>query len=109
MAEKSGNETIPVREFYIRALKPEDRNWVADFLDSHWMSTKIVSRGQIHYGHLLPGFAAFPGISQEEADPNSKALGLLTYRLEEDRWFLVLFFFQRCYGYQSLGGRKLSR
>ncbi len=85
MAEKSGNETIPVREFYIRALKPEDRNWVADFLDSHWMSTKIVSRGQIHYGHLLPGFAAFPGNSEEEADPNAKAIGLLTYRLEEDR------------------------
>ncbi len=85
MAEKSENETIPVRDFYIRALKPEDRNWVADYLDRHWMSTKIVSRGQVYYAHLLPGFAAFPGSSEEDADPEAKAIALLTYRMVEDQ------------------------
>ncbi len=88
MAEAQGNETVTARsprDFHIRALQPEDRNWVADFLDKHWLSTKVVSRGQVHYGHLLPGFAAFPGLNAEEADPKAKALGLLIYRLEEDR------------------------
>jgi ribosomal protein S18 acetylase RimI-like enzyme len=66
---------------FIRPLRVDDRNWVADFLDKHWYSTKLVSRGQVYYGHLLPGFAAFYG---GQDTPTGKAIGLLTYRIEGD-------------------------
>jgi ribosomal protein S18 acetylase RimI-like enzyme len=65
--------------FFIRPLRVDDRNWVADFLDKHWYSTKLVSKGQVYYGHLLPGFTAIPGT--EEA-PEGKPVGLLTYRID---------------------------
>lgn len=67
--------------FFIRPLRVDDRNWVADFLDKHWHSTKIVTRGQVYYGHLLPGFVAIPGT---EAEPTGKPIGLLTYRIDGD-------------------------
>lgn len=65
--------------FHIRPLHDKDRNWVAHFMDEHWRSTKLVSRGRVFYGHLLPGFAAF----RCAADQNhGKAIGLLTYHVE---------------------------
>lgn len=60
--------------FEIRALNPADRNWVADFLDKHWGSTRVVSRGNVHLAHLLPGFVA---------EQEGKPVGLLTYNLDE--------------------------
>jgi len=42
----------------IRPLDVADRNWVAEFLDKHWGSTRIVTRGKAYYAHLLPGFVA---------------------------------------------------
>ncbi len=68
--------------FYIRSLETSDRNWVAHFLDKHWGSTKIVSRGEVYYAHLLPGFVAIVG--SPEADPPGEVLGLLTYRIQDD-------------------------
>jgi GNAT superfamily N-acetyltransferase len=65
--------------YFIRPLDKSDRNWVAQFLDKHWSSTKIVSRGQVHYGHLLPGFVAIAGTPEEPGDK----IGLITYRMEE--------------------------
>jgi N-acetylglutamate synthase-like GNAT family acetyltransferase len=66
--------------FTIRPLTAKDRTWVAQFLDEHWASTKIVSRGQSYYGHLLPGLAAF------EANPDGgkspKVIGLALYRVD---------------------------
>lgn len=72
------SEETPV--YHIRPLRLDDRNWVADFLDKHWYSTKIVSRGEVYYGHLLPGFAVISGIEEQEED--GKPIGLLTYRIE---------------------------
>lgn len=60
--------------FRIAPLTVKDRAWVAQFMDDHWHSTKIVSRGQVYYGHLLDGFAAF--------DSGDKVVGLATYRLD---------------------------
>ncbi|MBC8098435.1 MAG: GNAT family N-acetyltransferase, partial [Armatimonadetes bacterium] len=75
-------ETVEEKLIYhIRPLKVDDRNWVAAFMDDHWHSTKLVTRGQIYYGHLLPGFVAFPGTAEE---PTGKAIGLLTYRSDGD-------------------------
>ena len=63
--------------FTIRPLSVKDRTWVAQFLDEHWSSTKIVTRGQSYYGHLLPGFAAF-----KEGSKEPDALGLALYRVD---------------------------
>lgn len=61
--------------FEIRPLEDKDRNWVAEFLDEHWGSTRVVSRGKVHLAHLLPGFVAL-----QKGD----VVGLLLYRVEED-------------------------
>ncbi len=66
------------RLFHIRPLNTQDRNWVAHFMDAHWGSTKIVSRGQAYYGHLLPGFTAELNNAPDDAPP----AGLVTYRIE---------------------------
>ncbi len=70
----SDNEPI----FTIRPLVSTDRNWVAHFLDEHWHSTKIVSRGVAYYAHLLPGFVAEMTNAPEDAPP----AGLLTYHID---------------------------
>jgi GNAT superfamily N-acetyltransferase len=64
--------------FTIRAAQITDRNWVAQFLDTHWGSTRIVTRGQVYLAHLLPGL-----IAEDAADPD-KRLGLVTYRFDGD-------------------------
>lgn len=66
------------RLFHIRPLVTQDRNWVAHFLDDHWGSTKIVSRGKAYYGHLLPGFTAELDNAPDDAPP----AGLITYNIE---------------------------
>jgi ribosomal protein S18 acetylase RimI-like enzyme len=64
----------------IRPLSAEDRDWVFQFVVSHWDSDRIVlyrgkSSATIHYPQALPGFAAF----QEE-----KVVGLVTFHIEGD-------------------------
>lgn len=60
----------------IRPADKEDRNWVAHFLDEHWGSTRIVSRGQAYLAHLLPGFIAKQG---------EEYIGLVTYRIDGEQ------------------------
>ncbi|MGB7340803.1 MAG: GNAT family N-acetyltransferase [Phototrophicaceae bacterium] len=84
--------------FTIRPLQREDREWVAHFLDEHWGSTQMVTRGRILYGHLLPGFVAErskppeDGEIIEELDDDAteenpivtmEKVGLLTYNVED--------------------------
>ena len=66
--------------FNIRPLSQDDRNWVAHFLDEHWSSTKVVTRGKSVYAHLLPGFVA----ELADAPDDAPAIGLVTYNLEGD-------------------------
>ncbi len=67
------------RSFSVRMLTVKDRNWVAQFLDDHWHSTKVVSRGNVYYAHLLPGFLAVPK-PDHNAAATAKPCGLITYR-----------------------------
>jgi len=60
--------------FTIRPAEKEDRNWVAQFLDDQWGSTRIVTRGEVYLAHLLPGFIAMK---------EDERIGLITYRLED--------------------------
>lgn len=62
--------------FTIRPLQREDRQWVAHFLDQHWGSTQIVSRGELYYGHLLDGLVA-----ERSTEGSSERIGLLTYKV----------------------------
>ncbi len=64
----------------IRALLPEDAPWVMEFLQEHWHSAQIVSRGRVHQGHELPGFVATRGES---------IIGLVTYRIEDEACEIV--------------------
>ena len=66
--------------FTVRPLTTEDRNWVAHFLDKHWASTKVVSRGKAYYAHLLPGFVAELSDAPDDAEP----AGLITYRIDDE-------------------------
>ncbi|MAU13034.1 MAG: GNAT family N-acetyltransferase [Anaerolineaceae bacterium] len=66
-------------DFTIRPLEREDREWVAHFMDEHWGTTQIVSRGKSHYGHLMPGYVA-----EREGKEETETIGLLTYRLEDN-------------------------
>ncbi len=59
--------------FTIRPADKADRNWIAQFLDKHWGSTRVVTRGQVYLAHLLPGFIA------EDED---EKIGLVTYRID---------------------------
>ncbi len=60
-------------DYEIRALTPQDRAWVASWLDERWGSTAIVTRGQSYYAHLLPGFVA---------EKDGEHIGLVTYRID---------------------------
>lgn len=66
--------------FTIRPIDRADRNWIAQFLDKHWGSTRIVTRGQVYLAHLLPGFIA------EDGD---EKVGLVTYRIDGDECELI--------------------
>lgn len=68
--------------FTIRPAEKRDRNWIAQYLDKHWGSTRIVSRGQVYLAHLLPGFIAM----QDE-----KPVGLITYRVDGEQCEIVSF------------------
>lgn len=83
--------------FTIRPLQREDREWVAHFLDKHWGSTQMVTRGRVLYGHLLPGFVAErpqppdedmaeeldDDATEENPIVTMEKIGLLTYNLED--------------------------
>lgn len=83
--------------FIVRPLERSDREWVAHFLDEHWGSTQIVSRGRTLYGHLLPGFVAERPMPLPEEDDTTldddetaenpvvqmEKRGLLTYNIEQ--------------------------
>lgn len=90
--------------FSIRPLQREDREWVAHFLDEHWGSTQMVTRGRILYGHLLPGFVAErpkpleEGAEPEEIDDDAteenpivtmEKIGLLTYNVEDQECEII--------------------
>lgn len=72
-------------EYKIRPLERSDREWVAHFLDEHWGTTRIVSRGKAVYGHLLPGFAAERTKAQAPpSEPNKiDYIGLITIHVAE--------------------------
>ena len=64
----------------LRALGPDDREWVAELLAERWGAPLVVSRGRAHRADRLPGFAARRG---------GAVVGLVTYRIESDECEVV--------------------
>lgn len=70
-----------LQTFHIRHLTEHDRGWVAHFMERHWHSTMIVSRGQLYHGHLLDGFIAIEGDGNGQMGVG--VIGLATYQIEK--------------------------
>ena len=64
-----------VSRYRVRSLSIPDRNWVADVLDQYWGSTRIVSRGVIHYAHELPGLML--------VDEKDTCYGLIIFNIDQ--------------------------
>ena len=69
-----------MKAFQIRPSNKGDRDWAARFIEEHWHSVKIVTRGGVHYADELPGF-----IAVQEDEP----VGLVTYRVDGDECEIV--------------------
>ena len=61
-------------------IRDSDREEVAEFVERHWRSKLVVSGGRAFYPHKEQGYI-------ERAD--GKIVGLLTYRIDEDRLELL--------------------
>lgn len=71
MTDKQNKKT-----YRLRGLQADDRNWLAARLDEFWGSTRIVSRGVLHYAHTLPGFVV--------VDNDDEPQGFITYHIADD-------------------------
>lgn len=58
----------------VKPIFEKDRDWVRQFVKSHWGSDIVVGKGRVHRPADLDGFIAF-----EEKEPG----GLLTYEIED--------------------------
>ncbi|MDQ7825939.1 MAG: GNAT family N-acetyltransferase [Candidatus Eremiobacteraeota bacterium] len=65
-AEGEGN-------IHVRALNPDERTWVSQFITHHWGDEQVIARGIIYYPHQLPGLVALY---------DQQRVGLLTYHIE---------------------------
>jgi GNAT superfamily N-acetyltransferase len=62
-----------MKAFQIRPLNQDDRLWSARLIDERWASTRIVTRGRLHFTSELPSFAAIQ---------DGRPIGLVIYRIE---------------------------
>jgi len=61
--------------FEVRRVEAHEHPLVADFLEAHWGSVQIVSRGQVHEADKLPAFIAIW---------DEQLVGLVTYHIHQD-------------------------
>ena len=62
-----------MKQFEIRPLNKQDRNWVAILQGEWWGSAVVVTRGRVYQADELPGFVAIQ---------DNKPVGLVTYHFE---------------------------
>jgi GNAT superfamily N-acetyltransferase len=60
--------------FEIRRVEAHERPLVAAFLEAHWGSVQLISRGRIHEADTLPAFIAIW---------DEQLVGLVTYTIED--------------------------
>ena len=61
--------------FEVRRIEAHERPLVASFLEAHWGSVQIVSRGQVHEADSLPAFIAIW---------DEQVVGLVTYHIHDE-------------------------
>jgi ribosomal protein S18 acetylase RimI-like enzyme len=64
----------------VRSLREEDLDWIRGLSVERWPSTRIVTRGRVHYADQLPGLVAVR---------ENRRVGLLTYRIDNDECEVV--------------------
>ncbi len=69
-------------KFELRPVERDDRAWVASFVKEQWGSTKLVSRGRIHWADQLPGIVATQA---------GRPVGLATYNIENEECEILSF------------------
>jgi len=72
--------TTDMSPIQVRAVNEIDTDWIERLLVDRWYSTKVVSRGKVHYADRLPGFIALAG---------EQRVGLATYCIEGDECEVV--------------------
>ena len=60
-------------QFEVRRVEAHERPLVASFLEAHWGSVQIVSRGHVHQADCLPAFVAIW---------DDQLVGLVTYHVQ---------------------------
>ncbi|MBI5119231.1 GNAT family N-acetyltransferase [Candidatus Poribacteria bacterium] len=78
--ESYGSPPLTEEAYRVRPLSEDDRHDMVSLLEAHWGSTKIVSRGRLHYADQLPGFLAVSG---------GKPVGLATYKMDGNQCEIV--------------------
>ena len=63
-----------------RAIEDRDRPAIADFIEQHWHSKMVISRGRSYYAHKQDGFIEWR---------DGKIIGLLTLRRDGDSMELL--------------------
>lgn len=66
--------------FTIVPIIETDRQWLKAFIDSHWGSTKIVTRGCIHHADQLPGYLAIQA-ARGENFAEGEYVGVVTFNI----------------------------
>ena len=69
------------KDFEVRTIYPDDREWISKMLNACWGSTVMVSRGVLHDILAHPGFVAL-----QDGEP----VGLLAYNIVDDECELTL-------------------
>jgi RimJ/RimL family protein N-acetyltransferase len=62
-----------MNKFHIKRIKSENQDWIGRLLRKEWLSTKVVSKGELHDASKLPGFIAFQ---------NDDPIGLINYHIQ---------------------------
>ena len=75
----------PMNSYTVRPLIDADQRWLPGFFQTHWGSTRQVTRGAVFVAHELPGFVAeLHSGSHPEQSIDSEVVGLITYRFLDE-------------------------
>jgi GNAT superfamily N-acetyltransferase len=69
-----------MKKMEIRPVKPQDKDWIRNYINEQWYGEEVVAHGQIFYPADLPGFVAIE---------DGNYAGLITYNLDMDKCEIV--------------------
>ena len=69
-----------MKRYPIQKIHPKYRDKITQFLNKHWESVQVVSRGHLYSADQLPGFIALD---------QQSIIGLITYHIEGDQCEII--------------------